>query len=284
MERHLFFHSQGQRVLGVLHTPEQTPARPGGLVFLHGWAGYRIGPHQMFTKMARRATGQGFHCLRFDFRGRGDSEGDAARTTLTTMIQDAQAAVAMLCEETGLERVALIGDCSGSEVAIGAGILDECVDSLTLWSAPIVGGERSEANAAKRRGIYQAYMGKLFRRETWAKLLGGRLRTGMIVRALRGGGKGAGEDGAAEDRDIDWRARFIGFPGEALFIYGGNDPTAASATTHYGELSREAGRELQLHVVEGANHAFYSLAWEDEVMRTSLEWLRERYPIEGEGG
>ncbi len=277
MERHLFFHSQGQRVLGVLHTPESVPIRPGGLVFLHGWAGYRIGPHQMFTKMARRACEMGFHCLRFDFRGRGDSEGDAQRTTLSTMIQDARAAAEMLCAEAGLEHVALIGDCSGSEVAIGTGVGDERIDSLVLWSAPIVGGERAEADAAKRRGIYQSYVSKLFRRETWAKLVGGRLQTGMIMKALRRGGKGAGEQGADEDKDIDWRGRFVGFPGEVFFIYGGNDPTTGPALEHYEGLNRDAGRALNSHVVEGANHAFYSLAWEDEVMQTSLQWLGERY-------
>ena len=282
-ERHLFFPSRGLRVLGVLHTPEVQPCG-AALVFLHGWAGYRIGPHQMFTKMARRAAGQGFHCLRFDFRGRGDSEGDAASTTLSTMIEDARAAVAMVCEETGVEHVALIGDCSGSEVAIGAGVLDQRIDALVLWSAPIVGGDRSEADAAKRRGVYATYLSKLFRRETWAKLFAGRLQPDMIVRALRSGGKGAGEEGAESDREIDWHRRFVDFPGEVLFIYGGNDPTTPSALAHYEELSREAGREFSQHVVEGANHAFYSLGWEDDVMDTSLTWLARRYRAVGDHG
>ncbi len=281
-ERHLFFTSSGQRVLGVLHTP-QGRSRDGALVFLHGWAGYRIGPHQMFTKMARRAAERGFPCLRFDFRGRGDSEGDAAATTLATMIEDARAAVAMVCEEVGVNRVALVGDCSGSEVAIGTGPMDERIDSLVLWSAPIVGGDRSEAEAAKRRSIYATYAAKLFRRETWAKLVRGSLQPRMIWRALTRGGKGAGEDGAESDRDIDWRERFVGFDGEVLFIYGGNDPATPSALEHYAELSREADRVFEAHVVEGANHAFYSLGWESEVIETSLTWLAGRYPIEGEG-
>ncbi len=272
----MFFPSQGLRVLGVLHMPA-TRSCAAALVFLHGWAGYRIGPHQMFTKMARRAAELGFPSLRFDFRGRGDSEGEAESTTLATMIEDTCAAVEMVCEETGVERVALIGDCSGSEVAIGAGVLDERIDSLVLWSAPIVGGDRSEAEAAKRRSIYAAYLGKLLRRETWAKLFSGRLQPDMIVRALRRGGKGAGEDGAEQDREIDWYHRFVAFPGEVLFIYGGNDPTTPSALKHYEELSRQAGRRFNHHVVEGANHAFYSLSWENEVMDTSLSWLAARY-------
>ncbi len=279
-ERHLFFPSQGQRCLGVLHEPDGA-WRDGALVFLHGWAGYRIGPHQMFTKMARRAAERGFPCLRFDFRGRGDSEGDAGATTLSTMIEDAVAAVEMVCEEVGVERVALIGDCSGSEVAIGAGVLDERIDSLVLWSAPIVAGDRSAADAAKRRSVIATYAAKLFRRETWAKLAGGRLQPRMILRALLRGGKGAGEEGAEQDREIDWYRRFVEFQGEVLFIYGGNDPTAPSALEHYGELSRQAGREFSYHVVEGANHAFYSLGWEAEVMNVGLDWLAGRYARTG---
>lgn len=277
-QRHLYFSSHGEQVLGVIHEPDG-PVRPGALVFLHGWAGYRIGPHQMFTKAARLATERGFPCLRFDFRGRGDSEGDAEATTLSTMIEDAQAAVELVCAETGVERVALIGDCSGSEVAIGAGALDERIDSLVLWSAPIVGGDRSEADAAKRRGIYTTYLRKLFLRETWAKLVGGGLQPRMILRALRQGGKGAGEEGAKEDREIEWRRRFFDFEGEMLFIYGGNDPTTPSALEHYRELSRQAGREIEHYVVEGANHAFYSLGWEREVIDASLDWLTGRYPL-----
>ncbi|MGI5817896.1 MAG: alpha/beta fold hydrolase [Armatimonadota bacterium] len=284
MHRHLFFDSHGQRVLGVLHTPEG-PMRPGALVFLHGWAGYRIGPHQMFTKAARQAAERGFCSLRFDFRGRGDSQGDAEATTLTTMIEDARRAVEVVCEESGVERVALIGDCSGSEVAIGAGTLDERVDSLVLWSAPIVAGDRSQADAAKRRSIYATYARKLFRRESWSKLIGGRLQPGMIVRAITRGGRGAGEEGAESDREIDWYRRFVDFPGEVMFIYGGNDPTTESALEHYRGLSREAGRQFHHHVVEGANHAFYSLGWEQEVLTASLDWLVGQYPhLEGADG
>jgi pimeloyl-ACP methyl ester carboxylesterase len=282
MQQHLFFDSHGKRVLAVLHPPT-APVRPGALVFLHGWAGYRIGPHQMFTKIARMASEMGFPAMRFDFRGRGDSQGDAAATTLSTMIEDAQRAVEVVCEETGVERVALIGDCSGSEVAIGAATLDPRIDSLVLWSAPIVAGDRAQADAAKRRSIYSSYLSKLFRRETWAKLAGGRLQPRMILRALTRGGKGAGEEGAASDREIDWYDRFVSFPGEVLFIYGSNDPTTGSALEHYGELSRQAGRPLNAHVVEGANHAFYSLGWEREVMEVSLDWLAERYPPVMEG-
>ncbi|MEN6303044.1 MAG: alpha/beta fold hydrolase [Armatimonadia bacterium] len=277
MEQHCYFDSEGCRLLGVLHTPSSDVQRlPLALVYLHGWAGYRIGPHQMFTKMARRAEEQGFCSLRFDFRGRGDSEGDTRATTLTTMIADAVNATRFALQETGLSHAALIGDCSGSEVALGTGPLEAAIQAMVLWSAPIVAGDRAQTDRAKRQQILQQYARKAFRRETWQKLFGRGLKFDQIRRVISGGGKGAGEEGAASDAEIDWFERFMSFQGERLFIYGGNDPTTPGSLAHYEALCRRAGRSFNQHLVAGANHAFYSLAWENEVIDQSLLWLRSQ--------
>jgi len=252
MLQHVYFSNENCRILGAYHEPEKpAEARPLGIVMLHGWAGYRIGAHQMFTKLARKAEAAGFYCLRFDFRGRGDSEGAAEDATLSTMIADTVAAVDWLKQEAGLSRIALVGDCSGAEVAIGAGVLRPAIRDLVLWSAPMVGADRSESDRARKWYVIKQY---------------------VLVR----GGKGAGEEGAEEDERIDWVRRFVGFCGEVLFIYGGNDPTAGECIAYYRSLSRQAQREFNSHVVAGANHAFYSVKWEEEVMDVTLNWLTEQ--------
>ncbi len=274
-ERHFFFENEGESLLGVVHVPQRQ--RIGALVLLHGWAGYRIGAHRMLVKLARAAAQQGFVTMRFDFRGRGDSGGDAGATTLSTMISDTVQAASVLTDEYQVAKVGLVGDCSGSEVAIGAGPLIAAADSMVLWSAPTVGADRSAARQAKRADVLRQYIRKMFRAETWGKLLGGRLRLDMIRQAMKRGGAGAGEETAPIDRQVDWRGRFREFAGERLFIYGGSDPGATSAQQHYERLSAEAGRAFNCHVVAGANHAFYSLAWEREVIETTLDWLAQRY-------
>ncbi len=283
MERHFHFESSGSRLLGVLHSPVGAAARPLGLVLLHGWAGYRIGAHAMFVKLAREAARQGFPCLRFDFRGRGDSEGEAGAANLSTMIADACAAARELGAAAGVSQLAFIGDCSGSEVAIGAGTLVPSCRALVLWSAPIVGADREASDRAKHRHVIAQYAAKLLRRETWTKLFSGRLQTAMIRRALLRGGKGAGEDGAAADAAIDWLACFNRFTGDVLFIYGDKDPTAAEAVRHYEGLTGQLARPWHCHLVAGANHAFYSAQWEREVIGTTLEWLAARRGAGGEG-
>jgi len=277
MLQHIYFTNEGCRLLGAYHRPAGDAAsQPIGIIMLHGWAGYRIGAHQLFTKLARMAEAAGFFCLRFDFRGRGDSEGEAKDTTLSTMISDTVAAVDWLVAETGLQRIALVGDCSGAEVAIGAGPLRPQIHSTVLWSPPMVGTDRAESDRAKKWYVIKQYLRKLFLRATWAKLFTGRLRFGMIKRALLSGGKGAGEEGAEEDDQIDWVQRFVKFPGEVLFIYGGNDPTANECIGYYKSLSRQAQREFNSHIVPGSNHAFYSVSWEEEVMGVTLDWLKDQ--------
>jgi len=280
MEQHVRFVNRGATLLGVLFGPDdEGRRRDTGLVFLHGWAGYRIGPHQMFTKMARRASAMGFPSIAFDFRGRGDSEGDAQKASISTMITDAQKAARTLVERTGVAKVALVGVCSGGEVALGAGAtIPEC-DGMVLWSVPQVAADRTHADRAKRASIIKAYWSKLFRGETWKKLFGGALNFGMIRKAILRGGKGEGEESAPEDEHIDWRRRFIEFRGGIFYIYGTNDPTTPDCIAHYERLSREAGRTFRHHTIEGANHSFYSLKWEAEVLDQSLVWLDERYPL-----
>lgn len=279
MEEHVRFVNNDQTLLGVLYAPgDRESARDTGLLFLHGWAGYRIGPHQMFTKMARRACAMGFPSLAFDFRGRGDSEGDAMGASLSTMISDAQAAARVLCGRAGVAKVALVGVCSGGEVAVGAGPLIPEADSMVLWSVPQVAADRASADRAKRLAIFREYGAKLFRRQTWAKLVSGGLNFTMIGRALARGGKGEGEESTDEDKNIDWRRRVIEFRGDILYIYGSNDPTTADCVAHYEALSKQAGRTFQHQIIDGANHSFYSLMWERQVLDASLVWLDERYP------
>lgn len=220
--------------------------------------------------------------MRFDFRGRGDSGGKTFSATLSTMIEDALQAAEVLRGEAKVEALAYVGDCSGCEVAIGAGDRTPGLQAMVLWSAPIIGGSRAAAETAKRRGVLAAYARKVFSPSTWRKLARGAVRWDMVRRALSRGGKGAGEEGALSDAAIDWRARFFAFSGPRLFVYGGADPVTPACIEAYRRLCTDAGCEFELHIVEGANHAFYSAAWQTEVISVTLRWLERCFPVPAE--
>jgi len=278
-ERPVRFQCNGRWVHGVLSLPKD-PARPTtGLVTLHGWSGTRIGPHALFVSLARRAAEAGIACLRFDFRGRGDSEGEIAEATRATMIEDAVAAARFLREE-GCERVILVGLCAGSQVAIGAATQGADPDGLILWSAPVSEqAEEERAVAAKRRHFLREYARKLFRPQTWRKLIGGKLQFGKIARVLSGKAGIA----ATDDRAVDLQAaaRLKEFRGPIFFVYGTHDPIAPVALPYYQRILASGQAEVSVTQIEGANHSFYGTAWREEVLEQTLAWLARHFPSGG---
>jgi exosortase A-associated hydrolase 2 len=275
--------SHGCRLFGMLHEPDPASAPVTGAIFLHGWAGNRRGPHDILVAAADACCANGMPALRFDFRGRGDSEGELLQADLATMIEDTEAAARHMLEHAGVARLVLIGICSGCEVAIGAAPLIPEVEGLVLWSAPMVAASREGTRRRKRLANIAEYGRKLFRPETWRKAFGGQLNIDLIRRAITGRG-GAGEtpgdggDGeqAAPQPDIPWRERFDACPKRLLFVYGGSDPVTPEAEAHYRRMSQRAGHDARFHVVQGANHSYFSLAWKREVIGVTLEWLRDR--------
>jgi len=272
-----FTNAASQQLIGVWH---QAGAGRPVLVMLHGWTGTRSGPHQMLTRAARTFAAAGFNVLRFDFAGRGDSAGDAELATLATMEQDTRCAVLWCREKLAPDTpVILLGLCSGCEVAVAAADA-EGVAALALWSAPIVAAAESKARtAAKRSHHLKTYARKLLRPATYVKLLTGRLDTRSITKVVtKGGGAEAKNVESTEAGQLPpgWRAaaleRFEKAARPQLMLYGTADPTTAEALEWYREHTRSTP---QVHLVAGANHSYYSLAWEREVIGVTLKWLNE---------
>ena len=255
---------------GILNVPDR--ARDA-VVFVHGWSGYRCGPHRMFVNAVRRFAEEGIASLRFDLRGRGDSEGDSAATDLDGMIADLLAAARFVRSEAGVERVWPLGLCSGGNVVLGAASLDKSLDGLILWSTPLFAPQKPKTDRSRRRAVLVGeYAGKLFRRETWLKLFSGKLDFRGVATTIKGRPKPKERDPKDSRRDV--MADLIGYHGPALFIYGSRDDEAIGAPEYYAAFCKEQGIDAGFHTVDGANHSYYSVAWEREVIDKTGEWLR----------
>lgn len=263
----------------VHHRPGSENDRGAGVVFVHGWSGYCIGPHRMFVNAARRLAAEGFHCMRLDLRGRGDSPGDKDDTDLDGMIDDVLAAGRYL-RGNGTEKLCMLGICSGGNVTLGAASLDKSIDGLILWSTPLFALYKKKTEQLRRTGFFLVeYLKKLFRRETYAKFFAGKLNLRLILRILTGKGRGIprAADGDRNPKDSlrDVMSDLEGYSGRALFIYGSADDEAAGAPEFYKHYCEENSIPAAFHTVDGANHSYYSLDWEKEVIDTTLSWLKE---------
>lgn len=274
----IFPNPRGEKLVGVFH-PAATQKPRAALVMLHGWSGTRSGPHQMLTRAARRFATQNYACLRFDFAGRGDSEGDSDLATLSTMREDARAALGWMRGQAEAPLL-ILGLCSGCEIALAS--VDSGAAGAILWSAPIFAAPPSGDLMAKKRGAnLQKYARKLLSPATYAKILRGQIDTQGVSKALAGGGGGAGKNlesdapgqlppGFRRDCLSSWRA----WDAPRLHVYGGADPITEDSLRFYRENS---GAVAEVEMVAGANHSFYGLTWEREVFEHTLRWLNLRF-------
>ena len=169
----------------------------------------------------------------------------------------------------------MLGICSGGNVALGAGSLDHKIDGLVLWSTPLFAPYKTSGQEVRRRKlILLEYLGKLFRRETYQKLFRGKLNLGLIGRILFGSKTPPAEGGRnPKDSLRDVMADLVGFGGPALFVYGTHDDEAVGAPEFYADFCQQNAIPATFHSIQGANHSYYSLAWEREVIDHTLRWL-----------
>ena len=273
-EKPFIFENRQQKLYGILHQPEGLQKQTA-VIFLHGWGTYRIGPHRLFVEAAREFAAAGFTCLRFDFRGRGESEGDVAGTTLLGMIDDAKQAVKEMQKQQGISQIVLLGLCSGGEVAVGAAASDQNVNGLVLLSTPLLGRQaKTEDDVRKTANSARSYWQKLFLPGTWAKVFSFRVNYRVIFKVLFGhlqhknNGKPMKEAGLLE--------KFKGYKGACLFIYGGMDPEASSSEKAYREVTAKNGK-TNFSTIPEANHNFYSVAWKQELIKQVSEWLNTNF-------
>ena len=227
----------------------------------------------MFVEMARILAEDGVFSLRFDFRGRGESDGKTPDASIQSMVSDACVASECLRAETGVKSVVLLGICSGGKVALSAAGQIADAAGLVLWSCEPLGDLRTaDVRLRKSASALAIYARKLCRVETWRKLLTGRVNVGKVREAVLTSERPDDDERVWESEALK---RFGQFRGKALFVYGTRDPEAAPVDSRYREFCRTHGIVSSHHAVDGANHSFYSLDWADEVYRVTREWVNK---------
>ena len=163
-------------MVAVLTRPKHVAGSSGVLVVVGG-PQYRVGSHRQFVVLSRRLAQSGIPCLRVDYRGMGDSTGDAR--DFTVVDDDIRAAVdALLDRERSLSDVVLWGLCDGATASAFYAAQDDRVRGLVLLN-PWVHTEQAEAKVYLRH----YYLSRLTSTAFWRKFVAGELNP---VSALRG--------------------------------------------------------------------------------------------------
>ncbi len=130
----LFFGQPHHQLYGVYHPAARSRAVSAGVVLCYPAGQEYIRIHRAFRWLADQLAAAGFHVLRFDYTGQGDSAGEFADASLEQWIADGQLAIEELRSITGVRQVDVVGLRVGTLVA--AALADQAaVRRLVLWEA-----------------------------------------------------------------------------------------------------------------------------------------------------
>jgi len=271
MEIQVTFPSGGEQVVGMLHLPDRTPVP--GLAMCHGFTGHKAETHRLFVKAARDFARHGLAVLRFDFRGSGDSAGEFREMTVSREIEDAGAAMGYLISrpEVIADRVGILGLSLGGCVAACQAGMDPRVKALVLWAATAHPDRIADRMAPDFAGAKARPpgAGELSRARSAGVNRSGSEAAGSDVLDMNGWGLGRG---FIEDvmlvRPLEQVARYTG---PSLVVHGSNDETVPASDASDYRITLGGG--CRVHIVEGADHVFSTLAYESEAIGVSRDFL-----------
>ncbi|MEP6914904.1 MAG: alpha/beta fold hydrolase, partial [Acidobacteriota bacterium] len=135
----LYFGTSTARLFGVYHPAQSAPVRTCGVVLCAPGGHEYLRAHRALRQLAMILSGAGFHVLRFDYFGSGDSAGEAEDGGVARSIADIGTAIDELKDIADVPRVALVGLRLGAALAARVSEDRTDIDSLLLWD-PVTSG------------------------------------------------------------------------------------------------------------------------------------------------
>jgi exosortase A-associated hydrolase 1 len=272
----LVFDCAGESLVGILGGAEIAASR--GVLIVVGGPNYRAGSGRQFTLLARRLAESGVPTLRFDYRGMGDSGGEAR--TFERVSDDIRCAIdRFFAAVPGLKDVVIWGLCDAASAALMYAQADPRVSGLVLLNPWV----RTTQGLA-RVHLKHYYVRRLFQASLWQKLARGEFDFRGAASALRrivvealGGSSGASSQGHASFQE-KMEAGLRAFRGKVLLILSGNDLTAqefkdfVAASDSWQRLL--AGEGVTRRDLPDANHTFARRDWRDQVERWTEGWVK----------
>lgn len=267
-ETPLSFECEGASLAGILTEPEI--AVEAGVVVVVGGPQYRVGSHRQFVLLARALAAAGIACLRFDYRGMGDSEGDVR--TFETVDADVGAAVEAFVRKTGLAKVVLWGLCDGASAAMMYAPADPRIAGVIAVN-PWARSEQGEGSVRLRHYYVERLLSRVFWRKLFAGDLSIRRSARDLAREVRKASTAVSPVSYLERMQTCWAS----FSKPMLFILSGNDFTArefrnwvAGAPARRSLLARA---QCESWTIDEADHTFSRREWSARVADRTIDWI-----------
>jgi len=258
-------------------TNDAGPAPRRAVVMANIGVMHHVGPFRLYVELARDAATLGWHALRFDLSGLGDSAPRSGERTSAEQTQaDVRSALDWLEQTLGVREVVLVGLCSG-------------VDSMhpvAVADPRVVGAVFVDGYTYPTWGYYlRHHTLRYLQLERWRRAVRRR------VRRLRAGTPNAPASETPDDvpqgafqREYPTRARFCDDVARVtargarlLFVFTGTFDGHFNAERQMGEiLGRRYPREtVDVALFRGADHLFTGARQSAKFFGRVQRWLAE---------
>jgi pimeloyl-ACP methyl ester carboxylesterase len=124
------FYSDGIRLEGLLHAPEDADGGPDAAIIV--CSGYQGLKEWIPARICPELVGAGYACLAFDYRGFGTSEGERGRLLPQELVDDVKNAVTYLAQQPEIDahRIGLAGWGFGGGIVVQAAADDRRVQAV----------------------------------------------------------------------------------------------------------------------------------------------------------
>lgn len=135
-----YFGDRSKLLYGAYHPAQDFKDRRVGVILCYPIINEYLRSHRAFVRLATQLSSEGFHVLRFDYFGCGDSYGDDDDGSLLEWTENLSTAIDELKNGCDASHICLIGLRMGATLALLAAEQRNDIDTMVLWE-PIVNGK-----------------------------------------------------------------------------------------------------------------------------------------------
>lgn len=237
---------EGKIIRGVVRTPEGTGPFPT-VCFYHGFSVDKVGLMRLHELFARACVDHGMACVRFDFYGCGESDGDFSEMRFSEEVKQAEAIYRWTSEQSFCDKEKLFAAGHSLGGAITSVIAPKLQPKAIILWAP---GNTAYYDISSRTGAipgeYKDYYD-----------IGGLAVAGEFL---------------SEIRRIDIVGIAAKYQGKVLIVHGDQDEKVPVASIGpYLDIYKD---QAECVIIRGSNHQFSSLLWRKQVYEESLRFLK----------
>jgi pimeloyl-ACP methyl ester carboxylesterase len=301
-----FRNVDGETLFGIIQSPtdgKRDEARKG-IILPNTGIHYRVAWHRLNVELSARLARKGFHVMRFDPHGIGDSEGELDESQDITrqfdiiqqglFARDAIRAVDVFQQKCSLDRVYLAGFCGGALTSMIAAGADQRVSGVIYIAGPVT--IDSEYDVHRLHPVYakeliSSYLKKVLKPSSWYRLLTGKsdyrlirqtVATTVNEKKIQREIIGEDVEGNKEGGTFNWKflesfkaCTSRGTP--VLFIMADVDPATYGFENYFRKRYLPEGNsyqgKFQYHLVKQANHTFTTRESRADLYGTIEAWL-----------